>query len=156
MLIKKRKLNQFKIVIIIAFYMFSVASAYAQQATISDIKKNLQSDFMEGLYHRTYYSLFDRIDPDGFLQESLTGKGVGWEIDYSRQEKEYNRIVEWLDFLESFHTGELYSEFMRLDDDGTWLVGDGGNGEQSSWWCWAMDRLRKDVGLSSVPERPIN
>lgn len=95
-------------------------------------------------------------DPDGKVyQEWIIGKGVGWEIDYSRQEKEYNRIVEWLKFLETFHTGELYSEFMRLDDDGKWLVGDGGNGEQSSWWCWAMARLRKDAGLPIVPENPI-
>ncbi|VAX15770.1 hypothetical protein MNBD_IGNAVI01-490 [hydrothermal vent metagenome] len=94
-------------------------------------------------------------DPNGKVhQEWIIGKGVGWEIDYSRQEKEYNRIIEWLDFLETFHTGELYSEFMLLDDDGNWLVGDGGNGEQSSWWCWAIARLRKDAGLPAVPERP--
>lgn len=96
-------------------------------------------------------------DPDGKVhQEWIIGKGVGWEIDYSRQEKEYNRIIEWLNFLQSFHTGELYSEFMRLDDDGNWLVGDGGNGEQSSWWCWAIARLRKDAGLPVVHERPTN
>ena len=96
-------------------------------------------------------------DPDGKVyNEWIIGKGVGWEIDYSRQEKEYNRIVEWLKFLETFHTGELYSEFMRLDDDGKWLVGDGGNGEQSSWWCWAIARLRLDAGLPVVPESPIN
>lgn len=96
-------------------------------------------------------------DPDGKVhQEWIIGKGVGWEIDYSRQEKEYFRIIEWLNFLQTFHSGELYSEFMRLDDDGKWLVGDGGNGEQSSWWCWAIARLRRDVGLTIVPERPIN
>jgi hypothetical protein len=46
----------------------------AQQATLLEIKNNLQSVFMEGLYQRTYYSLLDRVDSDGFLQESLTGR----------------------------------------------------------------------------------
>lgn len=93
------------------------------------------------------------FDPDGKVyKEWIIGKGVGWEIEYSRQEKEYNRIIDWLKFLQTFHTGELYSEFMLLEND-KWSVGDGGNGEQSTWWCWAIARLRKDVELPVVPTR---
>ncbi len=54
--------------------MLIAVPTVAQQATLLEIKNNLQAEFMEGLYQRTYYSLLDRVDPDGFLQESLTGR----------------------------------------------------------------------------------
>ena len=46
----------------------------AQKVSLADIRNELQSPEIYGLYQRTYYSLLDRIDPDGFLQESLTGR----------------------------------------------------------------------------------
>ena len=76
-LIRKRKLNRHYLKYFIIIFMLTVASTVAQQPTMSDIKKSLQSEFMEGLYQRTYYSLLDRIDSDGFLQESLTGRYPG-------------------------------------------------------------------------------
>ncbi|NIA28915.1 MAG: hypothetical protein GWP06_03265 [Actinobacteria bacterium] len=105
-------------------------------------------------YHGQKYLAME-YDPDGKVHDDwIIGKGVGWEIEYARQEKEYDRIIEWLDFLKSFHSGDLYSEFMHLDKTGKWTTGDGGNGEQSSWWCWALARLRKEAGLPVVGGRP--
>ena len=48
-----------------------------QNVTPSNIREALQSEVIEGLYHRTYQSLLDRVDSDGFLQESLTGRYPG-------------------------------------------------------------------------------
>jgi hypothetical protein len=33
---------------------------------------------------------------------------------------------------------------------GQWVKADCGNGEQSVWWCWAIARLRKELGLSAI------
>ncbi|WP_158798995.1 hypothetical protein [Pedobacter sp. L105] len=42
-----------------------------------DVKKMLQSPYFERLYSKTYYSLLDRMQKDGFLPESLTGSYQG-------------------------------------------------------------------------------
>jgi len=116
--------------------------------TVEMLRKKLLLEYQGQKYLAMEY------DPDGKVHNDwIIGKGVGWEIEYARQEKENDRIVEWMNFLRSFHSGELYSESMHLDDNGKWITGDGGNGEQSSWWCWAMARLRKEAGLPVVPER---
>ncbi|MGB8317317.1 MAG: FN3 associated domain-containing protein, partial [Ignavibacteriaceae bacterium] len=36
---------------------------------------------------------------------------------------------------------------------GVWKIVDPGNGEQAAWWCWAMAKLRKEIGLSAIPEK---
>lgn len=54
-----------------------IPSSIGQKSKRDEIKEILQSDFIEGLYQRTYYSLLDRVDPDGFMQESLTGRYPG-------------------------------------------------------------------------------
>lgn len=41
------------------------------------VKEELSSDFFETLYSNTYYNLLDRIESDGFLQESQTGQYDG-------------------------------------------------------------------------------
>ena len=28
-----------------------------------------------------------------------------------------------------------------------WVAQDAGNGEQATWWCWALARLGKELGL---------
>ncbi len=103
------------------------------------------------LPYKNFKYLAMEYDPDGKVNSRwIIGKGIGWEIEYARQEKEYGRIMEWLTFLEAFHTGDLFSESMYLNDENRWLTGDGGNGEQSTWWCWAVARLRKEVGLPVI------
>ena len=116
--------------------------------TVQVMREKLLFDFKNHKYLAMEY------DQNGKVFHSIIGKGVGWEIDYARQEKEYDRIVDWLDFLSATHSGEFYTEFMSIDENGKWITGDGGNGEQSSWWCWAMARLRKDVGLPVIDKRP--
>ncbi len=45
------------------------------------------------------------------------------------------------------------TEAAGLDADGkTWHVGGPGNGEQCSWWCWGMAKVRKAAGLSAAPK----
>ena len=41
--------------------------------TKENVRQRLQSRFLESLYTRTYYSLLDRMEPDGFLKESEMG-----------------------------------------------------------------------------------
>ena len=38
-----------------------------------EVKAKLQNKFFEKLYSKTYYSLIDRIEDDGYIEESLTG-----------------------------------------------------------------------------------
>ena len=115
--------------------------------TVETLRKKLL------LKYDGYKYLDMEYDQHGKVSNYIIGKGVGWEIDYARQEKEYHRIIEWLDFLNGIHHGELYMESMHLGDDGKWIIGDGGNGEQCSWWCWSMARLRKEAGLPAVVPR---
>jgi hypothetical protein len=70
-----------KMIIILIFVILTGLLAdspvNAQKTTLETIKKMLQSSKIEGLYLNTYYSLLDRIDVDGFLQESFTGRYPG-------------------------------------------------------------------------------
>lgn len=110
--------------------------------------------------------------PDGRISNQVIGKGIGWEIDYARQEGEQGRILELLDLIEKVNAHDpLYMEGGWLDDghlshqdvitdeqlhamkNPVWKMKDCGNGEQSSWWCWSMARLRKSVGLPAAPLR---
>lgn len=114
--------------------------------TVNLLREKLVRD-----YHGHKYLAME-YDEAGNVSKYVIGKGVGWEIDYSRQEREYSQIIDRLEFLRDVHQGELYMESMSLDND-KWTEGDGGNGEQACWWCWAMARLRKEAGLSAVPAR---
>lgn len=90
--------------------------------------------------------------PESGPTPQVIGKGVGWEIDYSRQENEPWRILEWLDFIEAVNEGPLYLESAGYNaETDRWHLADPGNGEQATWWCWAMARLRKHVGLPAEP-----
>lgn len=79
-------------------------------------------------------------------------KGVGWYIDFCRQEERYESILEWFRFYDRLHADkDLVCESMGFHD-GKWVMSDNGNGEQNSWWCWAIARLRKEMGLNPVLE----
>ncbi|MEN8228236.1 MAG: hypothetical protein ABFS38_08790 [Bacteroidota bacterium] len=112
--------------------------------TVEALREKLLLDY------NGYKYLDNEYDEQGKVSNLILGKVVGWELDYARQEKEYYRIKEWLDFLNATHSGKIYMEFMRLDNEGNWEITDRGNGEQCAWWCWAMARLRKEAGLSVV------
>ena len=82
----------------------------------------------------------------------VIGKGVGWEIDFCRKEGEYGRILEWLDFVQAVNSADIYLEAANYNAaQDKWILQDPGNGEQTTWWCWAIARLRKQAGLSAAP-----
>ncbi len=110
--------------------------------------------------------------PEGEFYGQMIGKGIAWEIEYARNEKEWQRIQDILAMLKIIqykHPIYMENSFLfngtpagiyRINrnklkefEQGIWKVVDPGNGEQVAWWCWAMARLRKAAGLPIVPER---
>lgn len=110
--------------------------------------------------------------PDGSFSNEIIGKGIGWEIDFANSENDIKRLKEILHMIRIVNTdhpiymegawlqGDNYSQNKRLHETDipkmkstVWKVKDAGNGEQTAWWCWAMARLRKSVGLSAQPKR---
>jgi hypothetical protein len=89
--------------------------------------------------------------PDRPLEKTVIGKGVGWEMVYSLREGDPDRICQLLDLVEAINNTPLYMESAGLWGDGQWHVGDPGNGEQCSWWCWGMARVRRAAGLPPAP-----
>ena len=94
--------------------------------------------------------LAGEYDENGQISKFVIGKGLGWDIDYCRQEGQYDKILEWVKFLNKYHADRtIYMESMSFRN-GQWVMADSGNGEQSVWWCWAIARLRKDLGLPAL------
>ena len=111
---------------------------------------------------------------NGDFSGQIIGKGIGWEIEFSRKEKDWQRINQILSLLEivqhgttiymenSFLTsvlnhsiGHLTQNDLKKMNDGIWEIVDPGNGEQAAWWCWAIARLRMELGLSAIPEKMV-
>ena len=109
---------------------------------------------------------------DGSVSNEIIGKGLGWEMEFCRQEKDYARIRQILDLIKIVNADKpIYMEGGWMDGNGVkqsqkitnedlatmkdavWKSKDAGNGEQCAWWCWAMARLRKEAGLPAEPER---
>ena len=99
----------------------------------------------------TFYLEKDEVSGGADCAETI-GKGIGWDMEYARRQRDFGHIAEVLRFLRQNHAGDLYGECM-LYKDGAWHVRDCGNAEQAIWWCWAVARLRADMGLSAVPLR---
>ena len=79
-------------------------------------------------------------------------KGVGWELDYARQNKDWKRIIEWLEFLESRNSSPIIAEAICYNKNyDSWALNDPGNGEQTCWWVWGMVRLRNELNLPPIP-----
>ncbi len=111
------------------------------------------------------------IYPDGVFVNEVIGKGIGWELDFARAEANYERVNEILQLIKASNVGKfIYMEFAWLEGNGftrnskirktdvdnamnnsQWVSRDAGNGEQNTWFCWAMARLRKSVGLPAEP-----
>jgi len=113
--------------------------------------------------------------PNGNFSGQMIGKGIGWEIEFSREEKNWERINQILSMLEiiqhdepiymenSFLTTGLNHSIEHLNkndlkkmNNGVWKIVDPGNGEQVAWWCWAMAKLRKELGLPAIPEKLLH
>ncbi|RXZ82633.1 hypothetical protein EBB07_09015 [Paenibacillaceae bacterium] len=81
------------------------------------------------------------------VNQSVIGKFMGWDLEYSQQSGQYDKILNWFRFLNNYHTDQdLMMEQINYTD-GQWVKGDCGNGEQCVWWCLAIARLRKELGL---------
>lgn len=111
------------------------------------------------------------IFPDETFINEVIGKGIGWELDFARSQSNYDRVLEILDLVKASNKHSIYMEFSWLEGNGykhnqritkddvaemtdvVWNSRDVGNGEQNSWWCWAMARVRKSVGLPAEPAR---
>jgi hypothetical protein len=110
--------------------------------------------------------------PDGSISNEIIGKGMGWEMEFARQEQDYARIKEILHLIQTANADKpIYMEGAWLEGTGlapsqkitgkdlarskntVWKSKDAGNGEQCAWWCWAMARLRAEAGLSPEPKR---
>jgi hypothetical protein len=115
---------------------------------------------------------------DGSFSNEIIGKGQAWEMDYSRTHHDYGRVRQILELIQTANAASpLYMEgswlqspqdhqahglgqSSRLHDSdlpvleqATWKTKDAGNGEQDAWWCWAMARLRKQMGMPAEPAR---
>ena len=107
---------------------------------------------------------------DGSFVDEVIGKGIGWQLDEARTRQRWPRVMEILDEIAATNRGKsIYMEFAWLEGDGftrnsrmthadanrmdnvNWTSRDAGNGEQTVWWCWAMARLRRVVGLPAEP-----
>jgi hypothetical protein len=110
---------------------------------------------------------------DGSFSNQIIGKGQAWEMDYSRAHGDYTRIEQILRLIEIANgSSPLYMEGAWLEDahhnvtsllhdsdlpeleHAAWTTKDSGNGEQTAWWCWAMARLRRQMGMPAEPAQP--
>lgn len=117
--------------------------------TVARMRKRLWVDDPMG---QPLKCLLIEYDEQHELSYQLIGKGIGWYLDYCRKEQEYDQIAALFAFLDYYHDTPVYMENMSLVE-GRWRIVDAGNGEQASWWCWSMARLRKQLGLSPAPAR---
>ena len=115
--------------------------------TINLLKQTL---FIDDELDKNLKYLAAEYDEKGSVTKLVIGKAIGWDMEYCRQEGEYDKILEWFKFLNKYHADKpIYIESMFFKG-GNWVQADCGNGEQSVWWCFAIARLRKDLGLPAV------
>jgi hypothetical protein len=65
-----------KYTVVFALVVF-LCSLHAFGKTIEDVKALLTDPVLEALYSRTYYSILERSEPDGFFLESVNGAYSG-------------------------------------------------------------------------------
>lgn len=88
-------------------------------------------------------------DPPNKIARSVIGKQWAWEFLYSVEKGEWDRACELLDFLERANTNPIFAECFWLSPEGKMMLNDPGNGEQTSWYCWAIAKARRILGISS-------
>ena len=139
-----------------------------------DVMKNTVAEMRHTMLKTTNGVVWMPTDgnPDGSVSNEIIGKGMGWEMDFSRQEKDYPRVRQilalikivngnkpiymeggWLEGNGFKQSQKISGEDLAKMKDAVWKSKDAGNGEQCAWWCWAMARLRKEAGLPAEPER---
>lgn len=139
------------------------------------VMRNTVRKMQQTMMHTTHGITWMPTDSneDSTVSNEIIGKGIAWEMDFARTEKDFDRIRQILALILSVNaTQPIYMEGAWLDAPGykpsqklnakdlrdlenaTWRVKDAGNGEQTAWWCWAMARLRKEAGLPAEPPLP--
>lgn len=107
---------------------------------------------------------------DGTFSNEIIGKGQAWELDFAREHGQWSRVMQILQLLAMVNrTAPLYIEGAWLEsprfhlsqrlsnadmsalEEAVWKYKDPGNGEQATWFCWEMARLRKQAGLPAEP-----
>lgn len=111
-----------------------------------------QKTWRQAPYTNGQYYMATDFDENGEINPAILGKGIGWDIVYCLRTGDFDRILSWILFLEEVNHCDLLAENLTPGDDG-WLISDGGNGEQCCWWCWAIAKLRKELGLPAAPAR---
>ncbi|MGB9877056.1 MAG: hypothetical protein ACPLPS_04735 [bacterium] len=82
-------------------------------------------------------------NPPDRRAKAVIGKQWAWEFLYSVERGEWDRACELLNFLEKANQTPLFAECFWISPDGKINLSDPGNGEQASWYVWAICRARK-------------
>ncbi len=107
---------------------------------------------------------------DSTFSGQMIGKGIGWELEFSRKEKDWERVLDILNMLKTIQNDKLLfmensyltngnnksiqkinGSELRNYENGIWKIVDAGNGEQTAWWCWAIAKMRKNLGMNAKP-----
>jgi hypothetical protein len=89
--------------------------------------------------------------PAGHSNETY-GKMLGWDLLYSLQMGDCERVWDILEFLQLFNSEGLYGEIFRYDPaEKKWHIRDAGNGEQIGWLCWSLVSARNLLMLPPLP-----
>jgi len=115
--------------------------------TVSEVRRRLwcEAPFTDGLMY-----MATEDDEQGRVTPAILTKFVGWDIAYSAKKEEWGHILQWFDFLAAVNQGPVLAENLYPLENG-WGQNDPGNGEQCTWWCWAVAELRKALGLNAAP-----
>lgn len=81
--------------------------------------------------------------PDDSKEPLIFGKVVGWMIDFYRKTEQYEKILDWLTFIEVNNREQDILAEMYTYRDGICIPEDYGNGEQCIWFCLSIYRLKK-------------
>ena len=91
------------------------------------------------------------------INHSLIGKQWAWAFLYAVQQKQWSRACHMLEFLKQAYKAPVlsvpfskkkygwpvFAECFWFQPDGKVAFSDPGNGEQCSWYCWAITTARK-------------
>lgn len=86
----------------------------------------------------------------GTVKNWILGKSVGWDLASASYIKDWHYILQTLQFLDTYHTGDVYMEKMQPANGG-WKTIDPGNAEQVIWFLYGMATLRQEMGLTVKP-----
>ena len=112
-----------------------------------------------------------QYEEDGHIFTHMYSKIIGWTIEYFMSKNNWERVADWIKFINVINTNDLLSEKFEplfengepisiyeidkrtinfdneLPDNIRWKIEDGGNGEQSIWFCRAIYRLMKELDI---------